>query len=90
MNKKGGVSTAISSFVEVNYFGNANGKPKDENGDAIQPTSTSIVAFKDGVNILVDTVASRLQLLNTDLIEPLELYMQHRDQTCRKQFEAAK
>jgi len=86
LNKRGG-TVGFGNFVEVNYFNPKNDQGRD---DGAEPFTTSFEAFKDGINILIDTLQERLTLFTGDLVEPLDLYISHRDQTCKKQFDQAK
>ena len=88
MNKKGGIG-GFGNFVEVNYFHSKQESNHDDKDPEKYFTST-VDAFKDGVNIILDSLQERMNLFAGDIIEPLELYIQHREQTCKKQLDQAK
>jgi len=100
-SKKG----AISSLVDHNYFGYSgkNKKEKstgkddpspreaeDEGQQASHAMSTANEVMKKAMSYILHQVGEKAALITGDLVEPLELYINHHEQTSQQQFEQAR
>lgn len=91
----------MSSLVDNNYFGSGNTKNEAGSGSISARSSKeepkeqnqvnlAVNGLKDGIQSLINALKDRTMLINGDLIEPLEMYLQHHDQKCVTQFDQAK
>jgi len=90
----------ISGLVDSNYFGYGLGKSKDQSPDkkdnndkksdfddeSSNPMLQSINCFKKGINQLMNLLEERVTHITGDLVEPLDMYINHHEQTSAKQF----
>lgn len=95
-NLKGSNKKGLSGLVDSNYFGYHLGNKKDEKGDkkkgdkgggeeedhmTINPMSDSVNCLKMGAEALISFMEERVTHITGDLIEPLDMYINHHEQT---------
>lgn len=77
--------------VDNNYFGfNLKKDKAKEFEKAFNPMSETVECLKAGLLNLTVIVEDRVSLITGDLIEPLEMYISHHEQTSESQFDQAK
>ena len=84
----------MSGLVDSNYFGYHLGSKKEDKSDkkkgdkggeeedqALNPMSDSVNCLKMGVEALLSFMEERVTHITGDLIEPLDMYINHHEQT---------
>ena len=82
-------------MVDTNYFGYGLGKSKEPSSDkkedpskkkeiedeSLNPMLQSINCLKKGMNQLLNLLEERVTHITGDLVEPLDMYINHHEQT---------